>query len=158
MTYRTKKLCRMNFPAFFRVARILKACGDDMYEKYGLVHWKHSFCKTLRITYSTARNHTVYGIFDGKSMLATFGVAPQEEALYFSKFAVIPHAAGKGLGSFCLDELARIAREEGKTALRCDVYDKSRHAYDFYVKRGFAVTRDQSETHHTFTLEKQLSK
>jgi ribosomal protein S18 acetylase RimI-like enzyme len=131
-----------------------------MYAKDGLTHWKNSFFKTLLIVGYRALTHSVYAVFDdSKNMIATFQTALKNDALHFSKLAVSPRTAGKGIGSFCLNEMNRMAANCGKSFLRCEVYDKSRHAYDFYVKRGFTVTGEEKTKKYTeLTLEKRVEK
>ena len=51
----------------------------------------------------------------------------------------MPEFAGKGIGSFCLKEIEKIARENNCSEAVCEVYDKSHHAISFYENKGYAV-------------------
>lgn len=142
MNFTVKRTSFFNIPAFFKIARILKDCGDDMHSKYGLNHWKNSYFKTLLIVYYTALRHRVYGVYqkDTKTMVATFQTRKvSEDKLGFSKLAVSPKVSGKGCGSACLSKIEELAKSEGFCTLTCEVYEKSEHAYEFYKKRGYVT-------------------
>ena len=49
MTYAIKKIRLYNLVSLWGITKILKTCGDDMYSKYGLKHWKNGYLKTLLI-------------------------------------------------------------------------------------------------------------
>ena len=57
----------------------------------------------------------------------------------FQKLATLPEFAGKGIGSFCLKEIERLAAEEGCLQVICEVYDKSEHAKAFYEHKGYVA-------------------
>ena len=79
------------------------------------------------------------------------------DSLHFSKLAVSPHSSGKGIGSYCIDFMENEARRLGASALECEVYDKSRHAYDFYINRGFKeVGKTGTLKYSEFVLKKTL--
>ena len=145
MTYKTKKIRLYDLPALFKIAGILKACGDDMYARYQLAHWKNSLIKTFLIVIYTALQREVYAVEDdGGVVIATFQIKRVENGLHFGKLAVSPTASGKGIGSFCLTFMEDEARRRGLTSLNCEVYDKSKYAYDFYINRGFEAVGEVS--------------
>ncbi len=158
MDYSIKKIAIYNIPALIKVSRILKKCGDDMYSNYKLSHWKNSYFKTFLIVVYTALKHTVYGVLDETdNMIATFQTSRRGEGLHFSKLAVSPEVSGKGIGSYCLSKIEALAKEKGLTCLKCEVYDKSKHAYDFYIKRGFIESgRLETLKYTEIVLEKML--
>lgn len=158
MTYFTKKIVIYNIQALIQITQILKKCGDDMYFKYGLSHWKNSYFKTFLIVIYTAFKHSIDGVFDGSNnMIATFQTKCQTNSLHFSKLAVSPKTTGKGIGSYCLSQMECLAKKQGLQYLKCEVYDKSKHAYDFYIKRGFVeVGKVETLKYTELILEKRL--
>lgn len=138
MSYSVKKISIFNLIALNSVAKILKDCGDDMYQKYQLSHWKNYYIKTMLIVVYTALKHKVYGVYDGAdNMIATFQTRELSDGLHFSKLAVSPKASRRGIGSYCLEKMEHLAKDKGLLCLKCEVYDKSKHAYNFYLKHGF---------------------
>ena len=159
MSNTVKKIRLFDIPSLCRVTKILKACGDDMYSRYGLKHWKNGYLKTFLIVGYCALKNSVYGVFDeNRSMIATFQTRNVEDALHFSKLAVMSDSSSRGIGSFCIGEIETIARSRGLSLLKCEVYDKSLHAYAFYEKRGFVRVGEQNTLKYgEFILEKRLS-
>lgn len=158
MAYRVSKVELYNFHALFNVARILKECGEDMYAKYGLAHWRNSYFKTLLIIFYTALKNSVYACFDEDStMIATFQTKRREGILYFSKLAVLPALSGNGIGSFCLNQIEKMAADENVPFVRCEVYDRSEHAYNFYISHGYKKAGSVSTLkYNELILEKEL--
>lgn len=158
MSYRVKEIKIINIPNLIRVAKILKECGDDMHQKYRLSHWKNSYVKTLLIVIYTALKSTVYGVWDSSDdMIATFQTKKHAEALHFSKLAVRPKASRQGIGSYCLQEIESMAKIKGLLSLKCEVYDKSKHAYRFYIKQGFReIGKVETLKYTEIVLEKKL--
>lgn len=158
MRYTVRKIGFYNLPAFIKVSKILKECGDDMYYKYKLKHWKNSYFKTLLIVIYMSLKNTIYGVFDNKQdMIATFQIKYESDCLHFAKLAVSPQMTGKGVGSFCLDEMEKMANQKKVHFLKCEVYEKSEHAYLFYLNRGFKKIRSiETFKYKEIMLEKIL--
>lgn len=157
MNYYSKKVAVFNIPALIYVSVILWDCGADMYKKYQLTHWKNSFFKTFLIVMYTALKNCVWGVYEDKKIIATFQTKIQNKRLHFGKLAVSPKISGKGVGSYCLTEMEKMAKCQGLTSLTCEVYEKSKHAYDFYIKRGFTVVGEMKTLNYKeLILEKRL--
>ena len=91
-------------------------------------------------------------------MIATFQTKTQNDALHFSKLAVLPSSSSRGVGSCCIGEIEAMAKTCGLSKLKCEVYDKSLHAYAFYEKRGFVTVGELNTLKYSeFILEKRLS-
>ena len=45
----------------------------------------------------------------------------------------------RGIGTYCMKEIERLAKEYGSKEITCEVYDKSEHAKSFYEHRGYTV-------------------
>ena len=137
--YSVIKLKIWSIGKLYRVADILYQCGKDMANRYDLHHWENSHLKTWLIVLMCVLKNDIYLVLDQKTPVATFQVQKKENALLFQKLATHPAFAGKGIGSFCLSEMERIARERGCLEIICEVYDQSRHAIRFYEHKGYTV-------------------
>lgn len=118
-------------------AQILNRCGKDMAEKYGLHHWDNPMIKSCAIVGLCLLKNQVYLILDGKNPVATFQIKKMEDVLFFEKLAVIPEESGKGYGSRCMKLIEGKAYKLGCSKVRLEVYDKSKHAIDFYLTKGY---------------------
>lgn len=124
----------------WEVSKILWACGQDMFVNQGLSHWKNSLFKTfLIVIYSKMKYRSkIVGILnDSDDMVATYMYDVKESMLHFTKFAVHPKYAGKGVGGYCLKLMEDESRRLNLKALSCEVFDKSFHAITFYENKGF---------------------
>lgn len=165
MDFTLKRISFLDVPSLLRIVSILQKCGVDMYEKYGLSHWKNSYIKTLFvICFCILKRMKLYGVYnDAKQMVATFqvlltlGSEGEGSKLYFGKLAVSPECGGKGIGSYCLDMMEHIAKQNGACSLTCEVYDKSEFALTFYLKKGFEIVGQKNSLKYTqVVLEKSI--
>jgi GNAT superfamily N-acetyltransferase len=60
-----------------------------------------------------------------------------QRPLYLTSMAVDPRYQGKGVGTGCLQEAKRIAKEWPGDAIRLDAWDAAAGAGDFYLKCGY---------------------
>ena len=75
---------------------------------------------------------------------------PDEPAQYINRMAIAPEWHGRGLGSWCLREMTRLARKAGARALRCDVYEPNLRTRAFYERGGFVARGTRAYTGRTF--------
>ena len=128
-----------------------------MYEKYGLTHWKNSGFKSFLITVYTAFKNDLYEVFDGNKTVGTFQTRREGDALHFGKLATDPSVSGKGIGGYVIAEMERMAEAGGLRFLRCEVYDRSEHAYSFYKRRGFSECGEvETRKYKEKVLEKRV--
>ena len=138
LSYSIRKVGIFNIPALLRVSGILYKCGKDMAEKYDLHHWDNSHLKNWIIVALCALKNKIYLVYDGSgAAVATFQTRKLGSSYLFLKLATLPELAGRGVGSFCLSEIERLASEVECSEVICEVYDKSEHAKSFYEKRGY---------------------
>lgn len=133
------KISPLNLPAFWETAKILSDCGDDMYQKYNISHWKNSVLKSfLIVIYSMVRyTRKVMGVYDGDTMIGTYQISKVNDSLCFGKLAISPSCSGQGFGTYCIEQMTKQAIECGCKKLQCEVYIHSQHALDFYLHKGF---------------------
>ena len=136
---------------------ILRSCGMDMYNNKGLTHWLRPYPKESIA--NDINNKHVFLVEDNGKFVATFSVYFEYDYLYLGKLAVLPECSGKGIGGKCLEFAENFAIENNVFTVKFDVYDKSTHAIDFYLKRGYVVTGEKPTTNFKVLLmEKHLGK
>lgn len=133
-----KKVHWFDLEAIFSVAEILNKCGKNMAQKYGLHHWDNTKIKSLVIVGMCVLKNDVYLIVSDNVSVATFQVKCNKDTLFFEKLAVLPAYAGKGLGGYCLKIIENKAKQLHMKKIRMKVYDKSQHAIDFYLHKGYS--------------------
>ena len=127
-----------NFVNLFRVSDILWNCGKDMAKKYDLHHWDNSRLKSLIIAFWGTLKNYVYLVFDDQNnSVATFQTQKNGNRLRFEKLATSPNFAKKGIGSFCINHIEKLAKDSGCGVICMEVYSNSDHAIRFYEHRGY---------------------
>lgn len=137
--YSVCKLKIWNVAKLLKVSDILYKCGKNMAEKYNLHHWDNSHFKNWIIVALCALKNKIYLVYDSKTPVATFQIRKTGQSLLFQKLATAPEFSGSGIGSYCLAEIERLAKECGCAEVVCEVYDKSEHAKNFYINRGYTA-------------------
>jgi len=129
-----------------KVYNIITECGEDMRKRLGLTHWSPTY--PLEEMRRYAESKEVYAVRDKDSdkTLATFTIDsqtlipynnnfwsdPSHEALYLSKLAVLPEYQGKGIGSWCMKEVERLAKLKGTPAIRFNALIRHNLLIKFY--------------------------
>jgi GNAT superfamily N-acetyltransferase len=133
---------------------MIEVCGEDMWQRLGLDHWKPPTPKDMYREY--ARTKEVYAVQDGDTLVATFtiGIDPTESyppgswandahsAYYVNKLAVRPDLQQQGLGRWCMDEIERRARAYGYDSVRFDALTRNVQLLGFYDHIGYARCGD----------------
>ena len=139
----------------FVVAKILYKCGKDMAKKYDLHHWDNPFIKSLLIVLLCSLRKDIYLVYLFNSPVATFMTKIDDDELFFEKLATHPKDSGRGIGSYCLDFIEDIARENNCEKVRMEVYEPSSHAINFYLNRGYTVAgTKETLKYHELIMEK----
>lgn len=126
---------------------VLTKCGEDL-KRQGLNHWDPPYpLESLR---KDAEERRVYRIRLNRELAGTFTVGtdpleyydtvtwanPEAEALYASRLAILPELQGRGIGTWCMGEIERVAAEDG-WVVRLDAYEKHDRLLHFYDKLGY---------------------
>ncbi|NUM56728.1 MAG: GNAT family N-acetyltransferase [Candidatus Hydrogenedentes bacterium] len=128
---------------------LIEACGEDMWRRLGLDHWKPP--TPIEVFRDYARTKEVYAVRDGNELAATFTIGPDapepyppsnwanhaHRAIYLNKLAVSPMLQGRGLGRWCMDEVERLTRERGFHAVRFDALTRNAPLLAFYDHLGY---------------------
>ncbi|MGI6346842.1 MAG: GNAT family N-acetyltransferase [Limisphaerales bacterium] len=133
-----QKVGLFNFFNQIKILNILYDCGKYMSQKYNLNHWNNSYLKNLIIILICEIKNSVYIVKNEKNIpIATFQLNRKGAVLRFEKLATSPEVSGRGIGSFCVDYIERMAKELGCNKVCMKVYSQSEHARLFYEHRGY---------------------
>lgn len=137
--YQVIKLRKCDIAGLKEVSDILYECGRDMAKKYDLHHWDNSRIKNYIVVVLCTMKNDIYLVYNEKSPVATFQTRKTGQSFLFQKLATYPSFSGGGIGSYCLTEIERLAKDSGCTEVVCEVYDKSEHAKSFYEHRRYTI-------------------
>ena len=155
--FTVKKLKNLDVCGIFKVAQILQKCGKDMAHKSDLHHWDNFYLKTLAIVFYCSLKNDIYLVLNDSKPVATFQTRKIGSSVLFQKLATLPDCSGKGVGTFCLSEIEKIAKNSSSNKIICEVYDKSENAISFYLKRGFKVCGEKETLKYKeLKMEKEL--
>lgn len=129
--------------------KILEKCGQDMQQRFGLSHWVPAYPPELMRR--DAEVKSVYSVREGDQAIATFTIGtsapayydmsiwevPDAKALYVNRLAVLPDQQGRGIGTWCMGTIERLAIAEKCMAVRLDAYDKHLSLHEFYRGLGY---------------------
>ena len=115
-----------------------------------------SFCSAEQIEYMLKKYQSIeaimgqimhgyrYFIFEQDGdILAYFGVQPQGERLFLSKFYILKEYRGAGLFSAGLNVMRQLCLEEGMKAIYLTVNRENHHAYEVYRHKGFEILAEE---------------
>lgn len=137
--YQVQKIGLFNIPGQIKVNNILFACGKDMAKKYDLHHWDNTHFKNFIIVALCELKNSVYLVTEDGKSVATFQTKKNDDTLRFEKLACSPELAGKGIGSYCMSCIEKMAKKMNCKRVVMEVYSPSKHALDFYLHRGYVV-------------------
>lgn len=154
---KVKRVHLYNVKKSLSIAKILNRCGQDMAKKYEIYHWKNSMVKSCLIVVICLLKNRVYLVIEEKKPVATFQLKKRGDILFFEKLAVIPEASGKGYGSYCMKLIESRARKLDCKKVQMEVYDKSIHAINFYLNKGYSQVGEISTMKYTdLVMEKNI--
>ena len=78
---------------------------------------------------------------DGE-ILAYFGVQPQGERLFLSKFYILKEHRGKGIFTMGLNFMAELCREQQLDTIYLTVNRNNTHACEVYLHKGFKIAEE----------------
>ncbi len=155
--YSAVRISLLSFRRLFQVECILYECGKSMAEKEDLHHWDNSHIKNMLIVIYCFLKNQVYLVYEGNTAVATFQTRVIGERLCFQKLATKPDKQGHGLGAFCLSEIENIALKNNCSSLNCEVYEKSKHAVEFYKHMKFEISGKKETLKYTeFVMGRSL--
>ncbi len=137
------------------VYEIIKACGQDMYENQGLLHWRTPY--PIENIKKDCIEREVYLVLKDISPIATFMLSKDKKGMLLSKFAVHPKNSGGGVGTKCLEFAESLCLEQSIYNLHLDVNTQSKRAINFYLKNGYQIYGETPTRHfRVLLMEKNL--
>lgn len=76
-------------------------------------------------------------------IIAYFGVQPQGDRLFLSKFYILKEHRGRGVFSLGMEVMVSLCREQELQAIYLTVNRNNTHAYEVYLKKNFKVIDEQ---------------
>ena len=128
---------------------ILVMCGEHMARTQGLTHWYPFLTFT---TYAeVAASAQPYAVYEDGFLAGTFyfkteprpyypveyWTDPDARAFYFAALGVLPSFQGRGIGSWCMAQVERLAVENGCKAIRFDAAANNTALMRFYDRLGY---------------------
>lgn len=131
------------------VAVLRNAAADDLTARHGHGWWSGQ-CTEKGVLYDLRQAH-VYVVRDGRKIVATLRLAtrkpwaidrsyftPVGRPLFLACMAVAPERQRQGIGRFCMQEAAALARRSQADSIILDAFDHAgAGAGDFYRKCGY---------------------
>lgn len=95
------------------------------------------------ITGQLVHGYRYFLIEEGDDILGYFGVQPQGERLFLSKFYILKQNRGRGLFTMGLERMKELCREENLGAIYLTVNRNNTHAYEVYLAKEFKVIAEE---------------
>ncbi len=141
-----KQATQEEFPALHQ---ILVDCGEHMHTHLSLNHW-YPYA-TLEQFKEKVKAATIYCVYFDDRMIATFTLSTvprayyqpshwryhDANAVYLGNLAIHPDFQGKKIGSWCIQQIEKIAQSMGCSVIRFDCVQKHPWLCNFYEKMGY---------------------
>lgn len=129
--------------------QILVECGLDLQKRFNLSYWVPPY--PLRKMIKDALNMDLYAIELNSELIGTFTIEttippgylkyghinwqnPGLEAFYIHRLAILPLFQGKAIGSWCLQQIEKLAINQNYSAIRLDAVKINRNLLKFYLQ------------------------
>lgn len=155
--YKVQEIGLFNILGQIKVNNILFDCGKDMVKKYDLHHWDNSHFKNFIIIALCELKNSIYLVTENGMAVATFQIKQIDTTIHFEKLACSPKYSGKGIGSYCLACIEKMARNRACKKVTMEVYSPSQHALDFYLHKGYEMCGEtQTLKYSEVKMEKRI--
>lgn len=127
--------------------------------KVARIVWREanvSFCTPEQVEYMIERyqsfeaisgqlmhGYRYYLIEEGDDIMGYFGVQPQGERLFLSKFYILKEYRGRKLFSLGLQRMIELCKEGDWESIYLTVNRNNTHAYEVYLAKGFKVIAEE---------------
>lgn len=141
--------------------KIREVCGEAdirRMTKVAEVVWREAnvaFCSPEQVeymiemfqSYEAVSGQLMHGyryflVEEAGEILAYFGVQPQGERLFLSKFYILKEHRGKGIFSMGLEFMAELCREQQLDTIYLTVNRNNTHACEVYLHKGFKIAEE----------------
>ena len=126
--------------------------------KVARIVWREanvSFCTPEQVEYMIERyqsfeaisgqlmhGYRYFLIEEGDVIMGYFGVQPQGERLFLSKFYILKEHRGRGIFSMGLEFMAELCREQQLDTIYLTVNRNNTHACEVYLHKGFKIAEE----------------
>ncbi|MFA6165857.1 MAG: GNAT family N-acetyltransferase [Gemmatimonadaceae bacterium] len=149
------------------VHALLAAAGERL-AKRGFPNWVPAYPRA-RVA-ENIEDGIVWGVRGAGELVATYTLRPLAThpytgidwhdpdaiARYLQRFAVDPRLQGRGIGRWCLEQLAEECARDGATAVRCDVLQANVPLRRFYERHGYEARGDRFHSGWDFTVYERV--
>lgn len=127
--------------------------------KVARIVWREanvSFCTPEQVEYMIERyqsfeaisgqlmhGYRYFLIEEGDVIMGYFGVQPQGERLFLSKFYILKEYRGRKLFSLGLQYMIELCKESGLESIYLTVNRNNTHAYEVYIAKNFKVIAEE---------------
>jgi GNAT superfamily N-acetyltransferase len=127
--------------------------------KVARIVWREanvSFCTPEQVEYMIERyqsfeaisgqlmhGYRYFLIEEGDVIMGYFGVQPQGERLFLSKFYILKEYRGRKLFSLGLQYMIELCKENSLESIYLTVNRNNTHAYEVYLAKGFKVITEE---------------
>ena len=127
--------------------------------KVARIVWREanvSFCTPEQVEYMIERyqsfeaisgqlmhGYRYFLIEEGDVIMGYFGVQPQGERLFLSKFYILKEYRGRKLFSLGLQYMIDLCKENSLESIYLTVNRNNTHAYEVYITKGFKVIAEE---------------
>lgn len=149
MTLLIRKVTASEIPDLHR---ILVECGLDLKERFNFSYWVPPY--PLERMIKDIEHMDIYAIKLDAEIIGTFTIEtnipsgylkygninwqnPRLSAFYIHRLAVLPSYQGKGIGTWCLQEIEKLAINQNYAAVRLDAVKVNQKLVNFYQKSGY---------------------
>ena len=141
--------------------KIREVCGEAdirRMTKVAEVVWREAnvaFCTPEQVEYmiemfqsnEAVSGQLVHGyryflVEEAGEILAYFGVQPQGERLFLSKFYILKEHRGKGIFSMGLEFMSGLCRQQQLDTIYLTVNRNNTHACEVYLHKGFKIAEE----------------
>jgi ribosomal protein S18 acetylase RimI-like enzyme len=112
----------------------------------------------------------VWRVVSGEELVAAYTLRPlpthpyvgiewhdaEAIARYLNRLAVSPEHQGRGIGRWCLAQVAEQCAAEGATAVRCDVLQANVPLRRFYERQGYEARGERFHSEWHFTVYERV--
>ncbi len=156
--YTVKRIKKYSVLDLYKVLSILRKCGKNMKEQYGLEHWYNPWIKDVVIVLLCALKNDIFLVANSdRKSIATYQLKFQGTNCNLCKLATSPDFSGNGVGSFCIKAIEQQASKNNCKNVIFEVYEKSHHAIHFYENRGYKVIGSKdTRNYRELIMKKEL--
>jgi GNAT superfamily N-acetyltransferase len=155
-------------PADVDAVHALLAAAGERLAKRGFPNWVPAYPRA-RVA-ENVEDGIVRGVRGAGVLVATYTLRPLAThpyrnidwhdpdaiARYLNRLAVDPTHQGRGIGRWCLEQVGLECRNDGATAVRCDVLQANVPLRRFYERHGYAARGERFHSGWHFTVYERV--